>query len=184
MLAVLTGVMALMGFACASAPATCSDVRLTPEAERGLEAAAAQVDFGPALPCAFGEGFMVTSVIVDRLPGVQPRARISFIVDFTAGGRAYVLSQTRVAVTSAQIAQSTHRVRVTSEAGVVAEGFSGPTGSGGDATYLRWRSDDITYELDATLGRRLTDADVQRIAAALMLRGAAPRSSSATPSGP
>jgi hypothetical protein len=111
---------------------------------------------------------------------VRPQRRISFIVE-RSGERAYVLSETRVLVASTQIPQSTHRLRVTAGE-VIAEGFAGPSGSGGEMAYLRWRIDDVTYELDATLGRALDEADVRRIAIALMLRGAAvPRASGSRP---
>lgn len=173
-----------IGVACASTPATCEDVALTREAQEALDIATSQIDFMPERPCSYGRGFVVTSVTVDRLPGVRPQARLSFIVQYSTGERGYVFSQTRAPVTSTQIPQSTHRVWVSSGA-IVAEGFSGPTGSGVDATYLRWRTNEVTYELDATLGRRLTDAEVQRIAAALMVRSATARPPvSVTPSAP
>lgn len=169
--------------ACSSGPAPCIDAAPTREARAALDSLAARIDFVPVLPCGFGEGLVVATVVIDALPGATPQLRVSFIVKHSTGGRAYVFSQTRALITSSQIPQSTHRVRVSSGA-TTAEGFSGATGSGGESTYLRWRINEVTYELDATLGRLLTEAEVRDIAAALMARSAAvPLSASATPSG-
>lgn len=154
---------------------------LTLDARAALEVVAAQIDFTPVLPCGDGRGFVVTSVVGGTLPGTPPQRRVSFIAE-RSGERAYVLSETRAPVTFTQIPQSTHRLRVAAGE-VVAEGFAGPSGSGGETAYLRWRIDGVTYELDATLGRALNEAEVQQIAIALMLRGSSQPRASTTPSG-
>ena len=152
---------------------------LTPDARAALEVVAAQIDFTPVLPCGDGRGFVVTSVIGGTLPGTPPQRRVSFIAE-RSGERAYVLSETRAPVTFTQIPQSTHRLRVAAGE-VVAEGFAGPSGSGGETAYLRWRIDGVTYELDATLGRALKETDVRQIAMAFMLRASAQSGAPATP---
>lgn len=167
--------LAAVGMACSSRAATCVDATFTPEARAMLEVESRQVDFTPVLPCGTGRGFVVRSVASDALPGTPPGRRISFIVERN-GERAYVLSETRVAVTSSQIPQGTRRLSVPAGS-LVAEGFAGASGDGGEMAYLRWRTGGVTYELDATLGRALGEADVRQLAMALMLRasGAARR---------
>ena len=49
-------------------------------------------------------------------------------------------------------------------------GFAGPSGSGPDLAYLRWRLGGVTFELAATLSHWLTEPDVQAIAEALISR--------------
>ena len=161
--------LAVVAMACSSSAATCADAALTGEARATLEVESGQVDFAPVLPCGVGRGFVVRSVVGDALSGTPPGHRISFIVERN-GERSYVLSETRAAVTSSQIPQGTRRISMPAGS-VVAEGFAGPSGSGGEMVYLRWRTGGVTYELDATLGRALDEADVRQIAMALMLRG-------------
>ena len=47
-------------------------------------------------------------------------------------------------------------------------GFAGPAGTGDDIAYLRWRSDDVTYELHAALRPWLTEQDIVSLAVALI----------------
>ena len=168
---IIAVLIVVAGMACSTGTATCVDATLTREAQAALDVVAAQIDFTPVLPCGYGPGFVVRAVIGDSLPGTPPQRRVSFIVE-RSGERLYVLSETRAPIGSSQIPQSTHRLRV-SAATIVAEGFAGPSGSGGEMAYLRWRTEGVTYELDATLGRALDEAEVKRIASALMLRGSA-----------
>lgn len=161
-----------VGMACSTGAKTCVDVILTPEVSQAVVAESGRLDFDPVLPCGAGRGFIVSSVAIDALPGAPSERRISFIVERN-GERAYVLSETRVPIVSTQIPQGTRRLKV-SAGPVVAEGFVGASGSGGEMAYLRWRTDGVTYELDATLGRAVDEADVREIATALMLRGATP----------
>ncbi len=163
--------LAVVGMACSSSTTICVDAALTHEAQAALEVESAQMDFTPVLPCGFGRGFVVISVAGDSLPGTPSQRRISFIVE-RHGERSYVLSETRAAITSSQVPQGTRRFNVLAGS-VVAEGFAGASGSGGEMAYLRWRTDGVTYELDATLGRALDEADVRQITTALMLRGTA-----------
>lgn len=84
-----------------------------------------------------------------------------------------MLSQTRALVPYTAIPRSTHRLQSSAD-GVTAAGFAGPSGSGTDIAYLRWRADGVTFELAATLGPWLTERDVVAIAEALIARDAAP----------
>jgi hypothetical protein len=105
-------------------------------------------------------------VLIDTLPGSPPQQRLNFVVKH--GGReAFVLSQTRAAIPFSAIPQGSRRIRVTAGRGV-ADGFAGPSGSGADILYLRWRLDGVTHELAATLASWLTESEVRAIAAALM----------------
>ncbi|TAK76264.1 MAG: hypothetical protein EPO16_07430 [Dehalococcoidia bacterium] len=160
--------LAVAGIACSSQGSRCVEVPLTPQARATLAVESPRVGFIPLPPCAAGRGFTVASVFVDALPGTPPGQRISFIVERN-GEPSYVLSETRAAVTSTQIPQGTRRLRVTSNS-AVADGFIGMSEGGGEMAYLRWREGGVTYELDATLGRGLDEADVRQIAAALMRR--------------
>jgi len=161
----------LLRMACSPRAAICADVAWAPEARTTTETESGRLGFSPLLPCGTGRGFVVASVFVDVLPGTPAQRRISFIVERN-GERAYVLSETRTPITSTQIPQGTRRLKVLAGQ-VVAEGFVGASGSGGEMAYLRWRTDGVTYELDATVGRALEEADVRQVAKALMLRGAA-----------
>ncbi|MYE46551.1 MAG: hypothetical protein F4X25_07325 [Chloroflexi bacterium] len=140
---------------------------LSAKAERALGELARQVDFALVRPCAFESGLEVTGASRDVIPeeGVR-HARVSFVVA-RDGRHALTFSQTRAVVAFRAIPTGSHWLRV-SAGGVTAEGFGGPTGAGVDLAYLRWRKDGVTFELQATLGSRLTEEDVQEIAAALM----------------
>jgi len=133
-----------------------------------MPAASARLDFPPQRPCAFDVALSVSSVFVDMLPGSPPQPRINFVVTRDSEG-AFVLSQTRAPALFSAIPQGSRRIRVNAGRGV-ADGFIGPSGSGVEIAYLRWRLDDVTYELDATLRSWLTEEDVRAIAAALMVR--------------
>lgn len=169
----IVAALTAVGTACSIGATTCVDAALTPDVRQAVAAESGRLGFHPVLPCGTGRGFIVSSVAIDALPGAPSERRISFIVE-RSGERAYVLSETRAAITSSQIPQGTRRLSV-SAGPVVAEGFVGASGSGGEMAYLRWRTDGVTYELDATLGRALDEADVREIAGALMLRGATSR---------
>ena len=146
---------------------SCEEVPLSAKAERALGELESQVDFALVRPCAFGSGLEVTGVSEDSLPqeGVR-HPRFNFVVS-RDGRHAFTFSQTRAVVAFRAIPTGSHWLRV-SAGGVTAEGFGGPTGAGVDLAYLRWRKDGVTFELQATLGSRLTEEDVQEIAAALM----------------
>lgn len=148
---------------------TCSEVPLSPRAEEGLDVIEGGVDFALVRPCAFDSGLDVTGVSQDSLPeeGVR-HPRVSFVVG-RDGRHAFTLSQTRAVVSFRAIPTGSHWLRV-SAGGLSAEGFAGPTGAGVDLAYLRWRRDGVSFELQATLGPRLTEQGVQDIAAELMRR--------------
>jgi hypothetical protein len=84
-----------------------------------------------------------------------------------AGQQAFVLSQTHAPVRFTAIPQGSQPLRVVAGQ-AIAEGFRGPSGSGSEIAYLRWRRDDVTYEIDAVLTSWLTEGDLRAIAAALM----------------
>ena len=164
--ALVTCALVALAAAC-TGEKTCSEVPLSPSAAEALDAIEGRVDFALVRPCAFESGLEVTGVSEDSLPeqGVRhPRA--NFVVG-RDGRHAFTLSQTRAVVSFRAIPTGSHWLRV-SAGGVTAEGFAGPTGAGVDLAYLRWRRDGVTFELQATLGSRLTEEDVQEIAAALM----------------
>ena len=146
---------------------SCEEVPLSAKAERALGELESQVDFALVRPCAFESGLEVTGASRDVIPeeGVR-HARVSFVVA-RDGNHAFTFSQTRAVVPFRAIPTGSHWLRV-SAGGLSAEGFAGPTGAGVDLAYLRWRRDGVTFELQATLGRRLTEDDVQEIASALM----------------
>jgi hypothetical protein len=152
--------------ACGQSSAQCVDVPLSEAASAALASAEGELDFEPQLPCAFGRGFLLTSVLVDRVQGGQPR--ISFLVQ-RHGERAFVLSQTRAEMRFTAIPQGTHRLRVAAP-GVVTDGFAGPSGTGTDSAF-RWRVDGITFELDALLGRRLSGREFRQLAEGMMRAG-------------
>lgn len=156
-----------MLLACSAAsPAVCSPLRLTASAEAALADAAASLGVAPQRPCAFRDAFEVAAVVTDTLPGTPPSSRVTFIVT-RREERAFTFSATRAVVLFSAIPQGTHRLRIAAGR-TVAEGFAGPSGTGMDSAYLRWRTDDITYELAATLHSWLTEADVRAIATAML----------------
>ena len=145
----------------------CSEVPLSPRAAEALDELKRRVDFVLMRPCAFESGLEVASASEDSIPeqGVR-HPRVNFVVD-REGRHAFTLSQTRALVSFRAIPLGSHWLRV--QVGELsAEGFAGPTGAGVELAYLRWRRDGVTFELLATLHRRLTEQDVQDLAEALM----------------
>lgn len=157
--------------AACSSEKSCSEVALSPRAAEALGVIEGGVDFALTRPCAFESGLEVTGVSQDVIPeeGVR-HPRVTFVVG-RDGRHAFTLSQTRAVVAFRAIPTGSHWLRV-SAGGLSAEGFAGPTGAGVDLAYLRWRGDDVTFELQATLGPRLSEEDVREIAGALMQGGA------------
>ncbi len=133
------------------------------------------MDFALQQPCGDHSRLIVASVHTDLVPGDPPQTRVTFVV-MRGDDRAFMLSETRTLLAFTAIPQSTRRVAVDGD-GVRAEGFAGPSGSGGEISYLRWRTREVTYELSATLEHWQTLADVESIALAMMERtvGAGPR---------
>ena len=153
---------------CVGGASVCRELPLTPEAERALEAAGAQVEFPLARPCAYLSRLEVRRVVVDYLPGDTPQPRVTFVVE-RRGSRAFLLSETRAVVPFSQIPQGTSRFRV-SDGDVVADGFIGPSGSGEEIAYLRWRVAGVTHELAATVQPWQGQREIARVAEALMER--------------
>ena len=164
--------MALLVAACGGGPATCSEVPLAASAESELAEAALTLDFEPRLPCAYRSGFSVRRVFTDVLPGDPPQPRLNFAIE-RGGDDAFILSETHALIPFSAIPQGAHRLRA-SGGSVTASGFAGPSGSGSDLAYLRWRSGGVTFELAATLNPWLTERGVQAIAEALIQQDAAP----------
>lgn len=163
---VIACALAALLAACASRN-VCEELPLSPHAAEALAAVEERVDFELQRPCSFESSHEVTGLSADVVPeqGVR-RPRVSFTVH-RAERHAFTFSQTRALVAFRAIPLGSRWLRV-SAGGLTAEGFSGPTGAGADLAYLRWRRDGVTFELQATLGPRLTEGDVQDLAAALM----------------
>lgn len=160
--ALLAGILV----ACSGNAPVCREAQFTEAAAAAFPRASAPLDFVPQRPCAFNRAFIVTSVFTDMLPGTPPEPRINFVVS-RQGEKAFLFSQTRAGMPFSAIPLSTHRIRVT-VGSVVAEGFAGPSGTGVDTAYLRWRADEVTFELDATLGPGLSESALRVLAAGLM----------------
>jgi hypothetical protein len=161
----IAAVIAVLMLACGNTP-VCTDAPLSDDAATALRAAAAQLDFVPRLPCTFDRAFAITSVFIDSLPGSPPQPRVHFVVT-RRGERAFLLSETRASIPFSAIPLGSHWIRV-SEGGVDVVGFAGPSGSGGDTAYLRWRTADVTFELAANLQPWLSEHDVQALATGLL----------------
>ncbi len=158
--------VALMLVACGGAPASCRELPLTIAAATEEREAVARVDFAPQRPCAFVSGLRVRTVTVDVLPEGAGLPRLSYIVE-GPGGASFSFSRTRAELPFRAIPQGSRHVRVAA-AGATAEGFVGPSGTGVEFAYLRWRRDGVTAELTGTLRGRLTLAELERIAGALL----------------
>ena len=172
-------IVAALAAACGgSADGECVPVEFTSDASAELPAARDALTFEPVLPCALRTDFEVTSVLASTAAALPPEARISFVVDRRAE-RAFVLSETRAELPFTAIPRNTHQFRARS-GDLVAAGFAGPSTSGEEIAYLRWRAGGVTYELAATLATWLREEDVQAIAAALMAASADKGGSEAT----
>lgn len=162
--------LAAAAIACAaSAPGGCRDAPLSADAAAALPAIERRAPFPLTRPCALAPGFEVASVFGDTLPeGGARHPRFHFLVR-RGEERAYTLSQTGAAAPFRDIPLGSRRLRAAA-GGLVASGFAGPAGTGGEIAYLRWRRDGVTHELAAALRPWLTERDVRAIAAALMRR--------------
>ncbi len=152
--------------ACAQ-PRQCDPIELAPAAAASL-ASIEQGGLSPlAWPASCDGRLRVTQVFADALPepGGQVQ-RLNVVVDRN-GERGYVFSQTAAVLAFTRIPPQTHRVEASAD-GVTVSGFAGPAGTGDDIAYLRWRSDDVTYELHAALRPWLTEQDIVSLAVALI----------------
>jgi len=152
--------------ACTTTARTCVEIPFSAEAEGALASAEGELNFTPYRPCASAGSFVVSSVILDVLPRGERERRITFIVS-RRGEEAYQLSETRDLMPFSAIPAGTQHVQVT-VGDVTARGFSGPSQDGYDFAYVRWRIDEVTYELSARIRPWLTEADVRRIVAEQM----------------
>lgn len=103
---------------------------------------------------------------MDTLPGEPPEVRVSFVVT-RDGDDVFILSETRALQPFSAIPQGTHRLQAAA-LGVVATGFAGPSGSGTEIVYLRWRVEGVTFEFAGTLSPWLREREVQTIAESLI----------------
>ncbi len=159
--------LALIALAGCEAPAgACVPVPFSVLAANKLAVLAPSVDFGLEPPCVSRSGFEVTDVLEDELPGAQ--RRVHFVVQWQ-GQPAFTLSQTRALMLFSQIPQGTHRLRVDGERATAA-GFAGPSGSGSEIAYLRWRTAEVTFELSATLHPWLAERDLVAVTKDLLRR--------------
>ena len=147
----------------------CGELSLSPAAATALADIRGTAGLPLVLPWACDSRLLVTAVFEDTIPErgmLLPR--VNFVVS-RDGERGFLFSQTRALLPFSQIPQSTHRLRA-SAAGVSADGFAGPAGTGEDIAYLRWRSGGVTFELSATLRPWLSESDVRTLAEGLMGR--------------
>jgi hypothetical protein len=170
----LVAALALVAGGCAGAPARCRELPLAAAAVAQEQEASSRVDFALQRPCAHAPGLEVWSVVVDALPAAQaggaPELRATYLVAGRgggAGGGSLALSRTRAELPFRAIPQGSRHLRVAGLA-ASAEGFVGPSGSGGDYAYLRWRHAGLTSELSASLGGRVTLRELEQVAAALL----------------
>lgn len=159
---------------CGDGGGACAEAPPTAEAAASLATLERETPFAPARPCAFGPRFEVTRAFADALPEGGARwPRLHFEVS-RGGETAYVLTQTEAIAPFRAIPLGSRRLRVDA-GGLVAEGFEGPSGAGGEVAYLRWRAGGVTHELFATLRPWFAVGDVRAVAAALMRQRAAGR---------
>ena len=165
-LALCLGGAALIALACGEAGPRCAPLPLTAEAAGQLDEARATVGFEVVRPCSTVPGLRGERAWVDRLPGQPPQPRVHLLVE-RRGEHVFTLSQTRAEVPFSAIPQGTHPVRVVVERpgaeALRAAGFAGPSGSGPQIAYFRWRRDGVTFEVAATLRPWLTEADLLRL---------------------
>ena len=125
--------------------------------------------FALVAPWSCDSRLRVDGVFEDAIPEQgELKPRVNFVVG-RDGGRAFILSQTPALLPFTRIPQSAHRLRA-SAAGIEADGFAGPAGTGEEIAYLRWRRDGVTFELSATLRSWLTEQDVRELAETLIGR--------------
>lgn len=155
----------IVGLSCGG-PAVCREVRFSAQAEQDFIELSATMPSQWAPPCAFDSGLEITDVFVDMLPGVRPQTRMTFVVT-RSGSTAFTFSQTTAEVPFSAIPQGTHRLRVQSGS-ALAEGFAGPSGTGSNIAYLRWRDDPFTFELSAVLSTWQTENSIVRLVRGMM----------------
>ncbi len=148
---------------------SCGEISLSPAAATSVADIRGTAGFPLVLPWACDSRLLVTAVFEDAIPergALLPR--VNFVVD-RDDERGFMFSQTRALLPFTQIPQSTHQLQA-SAAGVSANGFAGPAGTGEDIAYLRWRSGGVTFELNATLRPWLSESGVRTLAEGLMER--------------
>jgi hypothetical protein len=161
---VLVGVVVV---ACGGS-AVCRDLGFSATAQRDFAELSRTTPSHWTPPCAFDSALEITGVFVDMLPGAQAQPRMSFVVT-RSGTPAFIFSQTTAEIPFSAIPQGTHRLRV--QAGsILAEGFAGPSGTGSDTAYLRWRDESFTFELSAVLSAWQRESNIVSLARGLMKR--------------
>lgn len=160
--------IAVLVLACAgSQPGECRVLPLSAEQEQEWQRLSATLDFVPRRACG-RDGMRVARLFVDTVPGGEGfKPRFNQVVEYR-GSRAFVFGQSHAMLAFAAIPEGTRWIRP-DELGAEADirGFVGPSGSGGDIAYLRWRREGVSSELSASLGPSFTYADLLRLARAM-----------------
>lgn len=153
----------------AGTPAPCASVRFANGVDGQWARAAIAVDFEPTHLCARDRRLRVTAVLIDSAPadggGFAPRVSQTVARD---GEQVLVFSETRAPVPFRAIPEGTRSLVVELDAesgparsdGEPARGFVGTSASGSAIAYLRWRRNDITHEVAATLRPVFTEGDL------------------------
>ena len=163
-------VVALVAAACRGQPVDgCIEVPLAPGLERARAEAISALDFEPTTLCGHRSDLLVVRVFASTALGDGPQPRLNSIVERDRE-RGFIFSETRAVMPFTAIPRGTHWLTV-SAGGITASGFAGPSGSGDDIAYLRWRADGVTRELAVTLRSWLDEGDVATIAIALIEAG-------------
>lgn len=142
--------------------APCSPIQFAEGVDAQWTRAASAVDFAPTRPCARDGQLRVTAAFVDTAPaeggGFVPRISQTVARD---GAQVFVFSETRAPVPFRAIPDGTRSLVVALE-GVAepARGFVGTSPSGAAIAYLRWRRDNVTGELAATLRPVFTEVNL------------------------
>ena len=160
--------IAMVVLACAgSQPGECRVLPLTAEQQQEWQQLSATLDFLPQRACGL-DGMRVARLFVDTVPGGDAfEPRFNQVVEHR-GARAFVFGQSRAMLAFAAIPEGTRWVQlddVDADPGI--RGFVGPSGSGGDIAYLRWRREGLSSELSASLSPSFTYADLLRLARAM-----------------
>ncbi len=162
----------MLVLACAgSQPGACRVLPLSAEQEQEWQHLSARLDFVPQRACG-PDGMRVARLFVDTVPGGEGfEPRFNQVVEHR-GSRAFVFGQSQAMLAFAAIPEGTRWVRpeeLGGDSGI--RGFVGPSGSGGDIAYLRWRRGGVSSELSASLSPSFTYADLLRFARAMAAAG-------------
>lgn len=160
--------VSLVAVACAGAR-TCGPIPLSPDAATAMPEMRDGTGLPLVAPWTCDSRLRVDRVFEDAIPEQgELKPRVNFMVS-RDGEQAFIFSRTPALLPFTRIPQSAHRLQA-SAAGITADGFAGPAGTGQEIAYLRWRRDEVTFELSATLRPWLTEQDVRMLAETLISR--------------